>query len=71
VRPSAAPTLAITELPFQQMELNEILKLEEASRVSSLSTDTLVRKYKHWIIKISERRCGMRRGHALMAAAGR
>lgn len=46
--------------------LLEIVPLDEAARVSSASEDTIRRNHKDKIVRVSERRVGMRRGHALM-----
>jgi len=48
------------------VELNRIVKLPEASRLSSLSEDTLREVYPDKIVKLSPKRDGMRVGHALM-----
>jgi hypothetical protein len=47
-------------------ELLRIVEMEEAARLSSLSTDTLVREHPDKIVKLSSRRNGMRVVHALM-----
>jgi hypothetical protein len=47
------------------LELNRIATLQEAAHLSSLSPDTLKLKYPELIISLSERRDGMRVGHAL------
>ena len=55
------------ELPqLSPLELNSIVVLDEAARVSSLSKDTLEEEYGHLIIQLSPKRRGMRLGHALM-----
>jgi hypothetical protein len=48
------------------LELLRIAQLDEASRLSSLSEDTLEREHKDKIIHLSPRRKGMRVGDALM-----
>ncbi len=45
---------------------NAIVTIGEASRLSSLSIDTLRRKHRSKFIQLSERRYGMRRKDALM-----
>jgi hypothetical protein len=45
---------------------DRILTLGEASRLSSLSVDTLRRKHRNKFIQLGERRLGMRRRDALM-----
>jgi hypothetical protein len=55
------------ELPqLSAVELNRIIPLDEASRLSSLSKDTLRNKFREKIVHLSPRRDGMRLGHALM-----
>jgi hypothetical protein len=46
--------------------LNRIVSLDEASRLSSLSKDTLREKFAQKLVKLSPKRHGMRLGHALM-----
>ena len=48
------------------IELLRIVEMEEAERLSSLSTDTLVREHADKVVKLSSRRNGMRVAHALM-----
>jgi hypothetical protein len=48
------------------LELQRIASLAEASRLSGVSVDTLKRRHRDKIIQLSERRQGMRVGHALM-----
>jgi hypothetical protein len=45
---------------------NRIVTLAEASRLSSLSIDTLRRRHRGKFVQLSERRFGMRRRDALM-----
>jgi hypothetical protein len=45
---------------------DRIVTLAEASRLSSLSIDTLRRKHRNKFVQLSERRFGMRRRDALM-----
>jgi hypothetical protein len=54
------------EFGLTATEANRIVPLPEAAHLSSLSTDTLKREYPEYIIKLSERREGMRVHHALM-----
>jgi hypothetical protein len=51
------------------LELNRIATLQEAAHLSSLSPDTLKLKYPELIISLSERRDGMRVGHAELEKA--
>jgi hypothetical protein len=55
--------------PLTPLELNRIVVLDEASRLSSLSKDSLREHYPHKIIDLSPRRQGMRVGDALMINA--
>lgn len=48
------------------IELNRIVSLAEASRLSSLSVDTLRDRFPEKIVQLSPKRSGMRVGHALM-----
>jgi len=48
------------------VELNRIVSLAEASRLSSLSVDTLRDQFSEKIVQLSPKRAGMRVGHALM-----
>jgi hypothetical protein len=48
------------------VELLRIVDPEEAERLSSLSWDTITREHADKIVVLSERRRGMRVGHALM-----
>jgi hypothetical protein len=50
------------------VELLRIVKPEEAERLSSLSWDTITREHSDKIVQLSDRRVGMRVGHALMLA---
>ena len=50
----------------EDLLLKRIVPLKQASELSSLSEDTLKRRYPDKIIKLSERRQGMRLGDALL-----
>ena len=52
------------------VELLRIVKPEEAERLSSLSWDTITREHSDKVVQLSDRRVGMRVGHALMLAEG-
>jgi hypothetical protein len=53
--------------PFSvDLELDRIVSIPQASKLSNLSEDTLRRKYADKIIQLSPRRQGMRVRHALM-----
>jgi hypothetical protein len=56
-----------SELPNPTpIELNRIVPMPEASRLSSLHPDTLREQYPELIVQLSPKRQGMRVGHALM-----
>ena len=57
--------------PLTPVELNRIVTLDEASRLSSLSKDTLRDKFRDKLVPLSEKRFGMRVGHALMLGNSR
>jgi hypothetical protein len=62
------PTSPAIETPAHDPDRddpNRVVTLAEASRLSSLSIDTLRRKHRGKFIRLSERRLGMRRGDAL------
>jgi hypothetical protein len=52
--------------PASWIELQRIVDLREASRLSGLSIDTIKRHHKDKIIKLSSRRRGLRLRDALM-----
>ncbi len=56
------------ELIHWPVELLKIISPPEVERVSTLSWDTIKRNYSDKIVRLSERRVGMRVGHALMLA---
>ena len=51
------------------VELLQIVGPDEAARLSTLSWDTIKRRHPDKVVQLSERRVGMRVGHALMLAA--
>jgi hypothetical protein len=57
------------EFELSAIEANRIVAPKEAERLSSLSWDTIEREYARYIIRLSERRNGMRVRHALMLGA--
>jgi hypothetical protein len=52
------------------VELLRFVGPEEAERLSTLSWDTIKRKHSDKIVQLSDRRVGMRVGHALMLEKG-
>jgi hypothetical protein len=59
-------SLANVALLNWPVEMLRVAEREECERLSSLSWDTLRRKHADKILKLSERRVGMRVGHVLM-----
>lgn len=64
--PIAANASADRSTSISAIELERIVTLAEASRLSSESVDTLRRRHADKIIQLSPRRQGMRVKHALM-----
>jgi hypothetical protein len=52
------------------LDLERILPMKEASKVSGLSQDSLKRHHADKIIRLGPRRLGMRARHALMLGEG-
>jgi hypothetical protein len=52
------------------LELERIVLLEEAERITTLSPDTLKRRYAPCIVRLSPRRVGMKLRHVLAIASG-
>ena len=50
----------------REQELNRVVSLREAARLMSVSPDTLRRRYPEKILRLSERRQGMRLRDALL-----
>jgi hypothetical protein len=48
------------------VEMLRVAERKECEELSSLSWDTLRRKYPDKVVRLSERRVGMRIGHVLM-----
>ncbi len=48
-----------------ELELRRVLPLEQAGKITNLSSDTLKRRYPHLVLKLSPRRLGMRLSDAL------
>jgi hypothetical protein len=46
-------------------ELEQILSLEEAETLTSLSRDTLVRRYPQYVVRLSPKRLGIKLRHVL------
>ena len=60
---------ADSDLPNWPVEWLRIVSLDEAERLSGVSGDTLRRRYPDKIVRISERRIGIRVGDALMLSS--
>lgn len=61
-RPQSPPTW---------LELESVKPLDEVEEITSLSEDTIRRRYADWIVSLSPRRVGMKLRHALAIAAGK
>jgi hypothetical protein len=59
-----------TDLLTWPVEFLQIVGPDEVERLSTLSWDTIKRRHSDKIVRLSERRVGMRVGHALMLAKG-
>jgi len=59
---------AAEKAELSSLERERIVTLDEASRLSSQSVDTLRRRHRDKIIQLTPRRQGMRIKHALMLA---
>ena len=53
------------------LELESVKPMPEAAKITSLSEDTIQRRYPEWIVHLSPRRVGMKLKHILEIAAGR
>jgi hypothetical protein len=60
------PAPTENRIQLSPLELSRIIELPEASRLSSLSIDTIKRRYKDKLIKLSPRRLGIRLRDALL-----
>ena len=56
--------------PPTWLELESVKSLTEANKITNLSRDTLKRRYKKYIVKLSSRREGMKLKHILQITAG-
>jgi hypothetical protein len=70
IRPEVTGRRRDADLLKWPVEFLRIVKPEEAERLSSLSWDTITREHSDKIVQLSDRRVGMRVGHALMLAEG-
>ena len=53
------------------LELESVQRMPVVARITSLSPDTLKRRYPELVVRLSERRVGMKLRHALAIAASR
>ena len=60
-----------TQTPPTWLELESVRRLPEVEQITSLSVDTLKRKYPDRIIRLSDRREGMKLRDALAIASGK
>jgi hypothetical protein len=61
----------LSDRPPTWLELESVRPLPEIEKITSLSEDTIIRRYGEWIVKLSPRRRGMKLRHALAIAAGK
>jgi len=52
------------------IELESVQKMPVVEKITSLSSDTIRRKYGEYVVKLSARRDGMKLKHALAIANG-
>jgi hypothetical protein len=52
------------------IELESVRMLDEAEQITTLSRETLKRRYPHLVVKLSPRREGMKLKHILAIAGG-
>jgi hypothetical protein len=45
--------------------------MPEAERITSLDEDTIKRRFPEWVVRVSDRRIGMKLKHILAIASGR
>ena len=62
--------MATTNEDLSSLELERVLTIPEAIKFTSLSEDTLERRFGHLIIQLSPRRRGMKLRSVLAIAAG-
>ena len=60
-----------TDHPPTWLELERVLPLTEAERLTGLSTDTLKRRYPELVVQLSPRRVGMKLKNALAITSGK
>ncbi len=65
-----APDLESSERKPGWLELESVKLLSEAEKITTLSRDTLKRRFPRYVIKLSPRREGMKLKHILKIAAG-
>jgi hypothetical protein len=63
-------TTAASDRSPTWLELESVRPLPEVERITSLSEDTLRRRYRQYIKQLSPRRQGMQLKHALAIARG-
>jgi hypothetical protein len=59
------PTLALADRAPSWLELERIIMLGEVEQITSLSRDTIERRYPDFIVHLSPRRRGMKLRHVL------
>jgi hypothetical protein len=53
------------------LELESVVKMPAASKITSLSPDTIRREYSDYVVQLSARRDGVKLRHCLEIAAGK
>jgi hypothetical protein len=56
--------------PASWIELESVRMLDEAEQITTLSRDTIKRRYPQYVVKLSPRREGMKLKHILEIAGG-
>jgi hypothetical protein len=60
------PSLDVDDLRTWPPDWLPYITLAEVEKLTTLSHDTIARKYRRFIARLSSRRIGMRRGHAIL-----
>ena len=60
-----------SDRPPTWLELESVTPMDEAEKVTSLDEDTLKRTYPEYVVRVSDRRIGMKLRHILTIAKGR
>jgi hypothetical protein len=52
------------------LELERVCLMPEVARVTTLSNDTIKRRYRHYLVNLSQRRIGMKLRHVIAITNG-